>query len=97
MRNEMRNEKEEVLRKLHSQYLKIESTKIPHVHNSEVVGAIQDLEAVLPGTGNVQFKYAKETLIAYKYSQSVVRHYLTNNTMLEDIRAGERIVFNNYK
>ncbi|GAQ19491.1 glycine-tRNA synthetase subunit beta [Oceanobacillus picturae] len=91
----MRRENEETLRKLHAQYPKIRSTEYPEVHNSEVYESIQDLEFVFPQDGKVQPRYAKETKISYKYALTV-RHYITNKLLIDDVRDGERIVFNNY-
>ncbi|MCZ0704610.1 hypothetical protein J2T56_003190 [Natronobacillus azotifigens] len=92
----MKNESEKTLKKLHEQSSKINVKDYPSIHNIEVDEGISVLESCFSGEGRVNQKYAKETLISHKYAQDV-RHFETNNTMLQDIREGKKIVFNNYK
>ena len=93
----MKNETEKTFRKLHEQYQKIDIRDFSFsAHNTEIVEAIFILESTYPGDGRVNYDYAKKVLISYKYSQDV-KHTDTNNTLLQDIRDGKRITFNNYK
>jgi len=86
---------EQVLKKTHAQEVKISGEKI-NPHNSLVAIAQKDLEEIYSGAGRVNPKYAKETLIALEHAKNH-HHYITCNSMLEDINAGLPIVFNNYK
>lgn len=89
------NLKELTLRKLQEQKKKItESITIPHT--SDTVKAKEELEAIFTGEGKVNFTFAEDTLIAFRYAETHF-HYITGNSLINDIEAGISIVFNNYK
>lgn len=94
----MRNLKglsELTLRKLHEQKNKItEPITIPHT--SDTVKAKEELEKNFTGEGKVHFSFAEDTLIAFRYAETHF-HYITGNSLINDIEAGISIVFNNYK
>lgn len=85
---------EKVLRKLHAQEDKITGSK-ETPRNQVVAGAKKELEDIYHGSGRVNPKYAKETVIAYGHSVQH-HHRETDNSMLEDIIADKHIDFYDY-
>ncbi|MCT6684609.1 hypothetical protein N0B21_20725 [Bacillus velezensis] len=80
------------IRKAHSQEKKIRGVKnVPHYDLEET--ARRKLEEILDG--GVQYKYARETLIALQYCSNH-HHYLTDALLIDDIVSHKRITFNNY-
>lgn len=82
------------LEKIHLQEDKIRGMKyVPH--NTEIGEAKKELEAIYEGNGRINPRYAKETLIAYKYCKTVY-NYSTGHSMLDDIKEDKDIDFNDY-
>ncbi|MGN7311553.1 hypothetical protein ACTHQ4_10695 [Alkalicoccobacillus gibsonii] len=86
---------EKHLRKIHLQEKKIGGIKnVPHY--SLIASTKKELEAIFLGSGRINPKYAKETLIALDYAKNHY-HYITGFSMLNDIVTHQKIVFNNYR
>ncbi|QAA23534.1 hypothetical protein [Sporolactobacillus terrae] len=79
--------------KLHEQYKKIAGISITLPHHADVAKVQKELKLIFNGI--VFPSYASNTLIALEYAKTHF-HYLTKNSMVDDIKAGKRIVFHNY-
>jgi hypothetical protein len=91
---------EKQITKLHDQSKKLGALSVTYPHHADVMNITGELEDVLSREEGhqciVYSSYAENTLIASEYAKTHF-HYITKESMMNDIKAGKRIVFNNYR
>lgn len=84
---------EKGLRKLNKIGSELSGITVPLPSEKEIIEGIKELENRLDG--KVHKSYAKNVIIAYKYSDTHF-HYKNKNSLLDDINKNKKIYINSY-
>lgn len=87
---------ERALREIHDIGRDMTDITMTFPSNSEITSGGVELSNRLSGDGRVNSSYVKDTIIGMNYCQNHY-HYLTGNSLIDDINANKRIFLNSYK
>lgn len=87
---------ERALRKIQIIGRDLTDVTVSNPSSSEVISGKYELENILSGYGKVNKSYAKNLIIGINYCENHY-HYLTGNSLLDDINDNKRISLNSYR